>query len=207
MGNKLICNNLYCSQVLPKPDWFSEKTWTILNKNNEINQLKIDKGIITIKDVNEENIYILYKLINISEEFDTFSIPLTLEIKYNTNLRIDVKLTDEPINISNKTVNREQIFDATVLLKNNYIYFGNKYEAIKSKYKFENENKYYIEYIFDNREIDNIIFINRIYENNKNIIDNNNLIKKGDFSSKFYINIVIKGSNISDDNYIKMEIN
>jgi hypothetical protein len=205
MGNKLICNNLYCSQVLPKPDWFSEKTWTILNKNNEINQLKIDKGIITIRDVNEENIYILYKLINISEDFDTFSIPLTLEIKHDTNLRIDIKLTNEPININNKR--GDELFGAAVFLKNSYIYFGNKYEAIKSKYKFEGENKYYIEYIFDNREIDNIIFINRIYENNKNIIDSNNLIKKGDFSSKFYINIMIKVTNVSKDNYIKMEIN
>jgi len=204
MGNTLMCNNLYCSPVLPKPDWFSEKTWNILNRENISEQLMFDKGVLIIKDVKEENQYILQKLINIKEEFDKFSIPLSLEIGENTNLRIDIILTKEPID--NNIPNTSSIFNATIIQKNNSIYFSNDYNPIKSKYQFSNGDKYYMEYIFDNKEYDNMLILNRIYQNSESIIETENYFEKSDFISKFYINIQIRISDLSGDNYIKMQI-
>lgn len=199
-----MCNNLYCSPVLPKPDWFSEKTWNILNRENISEQLMFDKGVLIIKDVKEENQYILQKLINIKEEFDKFSIPLSLEIGENTNLRIDIILTKEPID--NNIPNTSSIFNATIIQKNNSIYFSNDYNPIKSKYQFSNGDKYYMEYIFDNKEYDNMLILNRIYQNSESIIETENYFEKSDFISKFYINIQIRISDLSGDNYIKMQI-
>ena len=192
------------SYTAPKPDWFSEKTWNILNRDNISEQLTIDKGALIIKDVKEENLYTIQKLINIKEEFDKFTIPLNLEIGENTNLRIDIILTREPID--NNISNTSSIFNATIIQKNNSIYFSNDYNPIKSKYQFSNRDKYYIEYIFDNKEYDNMLFLNQIYQNSESIIETENYFDKSDFISKFYINIQIRISDLTGNNYIKMQI-
>jgi len=204
MGNQIICSNLYCSPLLPKPDWFSHQTWSITNKENHTNQLSVDKGIITIKNVLEENIFLIQKEIRIDDNFDIFTVPLNILINKPLNIRVEIILSANPLTFDNININN--IFKGVIISKNNYIYFYHDYEPIKSKYKLKNK-KYYIEYIFDNQEYDDKIMLkNSVYIKNKNIINNNHTFDKNKFTNNFYINIIIKISGMVDNNYINLQI-
>ena len=177
MGNNFICNNYYCQDISYKPEWFSETSWIIdyIHTNSNKKPYNIDKGIISINNVNSFNILFSKKLLIDFNEIKNITIPLNVDCNILNNITLIIIFSNKQITLNEINNNDFLIININLFNKKN-IFKIDLENNLNMLYVTENINNNIIKYFKSFNLNENNEYYLNIYINNQYIFNNEEFI-------------------------------